>query len=169
VPGRILFWASEKYDPTFATVNSISAFELPMIDVIQYFADPSESIEGQRADKEYYYARFRPTTPGGSVALCVPYYGRRFASIQLEMSGGDAVNPVTVVISGLNFQISQTSYPLTALIAPFTMEDGEATQQLIRAAVHGLHDYLYLRFSADVAAGSIEPVLIRVRVSDQDS
>lgn len=163
-PGRILIWSGDRYDSTYDPSGAGPlVFERPIIDVVQYFADPPESIEGQRADKEYYYARMPAFGGDNSLFLLIPFYGRRYACCNFENAAGV---DVAITISGLDFVITPASFPLTQLIAPFTLSDGSASQQIIRAATHGIHDYLQIQFNPTGDPGPGVFGSVRIQVSD---
>lgn len=169
-PGKILLWSEDKYDPDFRpTINPDNkfVFEPPFVDIIQYFADPPESIEGMRADKEYYY-QFLPgpvTAATGRVDVAVPFYGRRYAYIRIE----NPQDTFTVSIYGVDFQNDGgAADPAIGLMASFALANGVSAQRIVLASTMGLHDYLMISFVPDVDPGDPFPVYLTIRVSDKE-
>jgi hypothetical protein len=58
-PGRILIWSDEIYNntwnPNFIDISGQVDFEVPVLDVIQYFAPAAQAMNQGRNDKEYWY------------------------------------------------------------------------------------------------------------------
>jgi hypothetical protein len=58
-PGRILIWSDELYNPTwspsFIDIAGRIDFEVPVMDIVQYFAPAASSMNSGRNDKEYWY------------------------------------------------------------------------------------------------------------------
>ena len=108
-PGRILIWSDELYnntwDPNFIDVAGRIDFEVPVLDVIQYFAPASASMNQGRNDREYWYDFINaPTAPVGVTnvwTLVIPYYGRRFCNLVWQ---SQQVGTVDVSISGLHYK-----------------------------------------------------------------
>jgi hypothetical protein len=165
VPGRILISSADKYDPeylpsTFNAGNDRVVFEPPQIDVIQYFAPPPQVL-GLRSDKEYYY----DSLPGAAddCYLLVPFYGRKYASIVIQ---NNTVVDLTTTIFTVDFQISEIAPPEIQQVAPFLQAAGTSTQQILRAAANGLHDYLLLQFDPGGGGGGGADVACKIVVSD---
>jgi len=66
-PGRILLWSDELYNNTWNPapfeVGGRIDFEVPVLDVIQYFAPAAQSMNQGRNDKEYWYDFINPPFP----------------------------------------------------------------------------------------------------------
>lgn len=71
-PGRILIWSDELYNntwlPTAFEVGSRIDFEVPVLDVIQYFAPAAQAMNSGRNDKEYWYDFISPPFVGPILA-----------------------------------------------------------------------------------------------------
>jgi hypothetical protein len=115
VPARILIWPAEIFDQTFRPPgfdadNNGLVFEQPEIDIIQAFA-PAPGILGARVDKTYYYDTIPFPGEGIISYALVPYYGRRYASIQIQNRSHNTATPaniagkLNVTVSGINFRI----------------------------------------------------------------
>lgn len=167
--GKILLWSEDKYDADFrpsGNVNDKFVYEPPLIDIIQYFADPPESIEGMRADKEYYYQFLQgPVAVGRRVDVAIPFYGRRYAYIRIE----NPQDQFAVQIWGVDFQNDGgAADPAISLMASFNVANGASAQRIVLASTMGLHDYLMIQFSPTVDPGDPFPVYLTVRVSDKE-
>lgn len=136
VPARILIWPAEIFDQTFRppgfdAVNNGLVYEQPEIDIIQAFA-PAPGISGIRVDKDYYYDTLPFPGTGTLCYLLIPYYGRRYASIQIQNRSHANATPTVIAgklnvsISGINFRIvDPTTAPigLTPLNTLLTLND----------------------------------------------
>lgn len=165
VPGRFLIWPAERFDDeflpsTFNPANDRIVFENPYLDVIQYFQPPGGDVSGIRADKEFYYA----TLPGAAddCYVLLPYYGRRYASIVIQ---NKSAVTVATTIFGVDFQISETAPPELTLIPAFNTLTTAASQQILLAETHGLHDYLILQFDPAGGGGGAD-IALKVVLSD---
>jgi hypothetical protein len=72
-PGRILIWSDEFYNNTWQPFPGIDTggridFEVPVLDVIQYFAPAAQSMNQGRNDKEYWYDFLNPPFAAASVS-----------------------------------------------------------------------------------------------------
>ena len=108
-PGRILLWSDELYNPTwdpnFIDVAGRIDFEVPVMDVIQYFAPSGLATNQGRNDREYWYDFIAaPPAQVGVVnawTLVIPYYGRRFFNMVWQ---SQQPNTVDVSILGLHYK-----------------------------------------------------------------
>jgi hypothetical protein len=134
VPGRILIWPTEVYDASFVPAdyepgNDGFIFEPPVIDIVQFFS-PTNAIPS-RADKTYYYDVTPWGTDNDTCYVMIPYYGRRYASIQI-VNTSSGPSAISVAVSGVQFRqadINPADYPvyqLFALGAPFLDQQGSA-------------------------------------------
>ena len=127
-PGRILIWSDELYNPTwdpnFVDVSARIDFEVPVMDVIQYFAPAAQAMNQGRNDREYWYDFI--AAPAAQVGftnawvLVIPYYGRRFCDLTWQ---SQQPNDVQVSISGLHYKPGTAN---TAAIATPLIDDGAA-------------------------------------------
>ncbi len=175
-PGRILIWPTELYDstfrpPSFDPVADGLVFEPPVIDIIQSFG-PTPTPIAQRSDKTYYYDQL-PVGSSGFSYVMIPFYGRRYASVWFQRTGG--LGNQTVTVRGINFRIT-TAYngmaaiqsvsgtiisPQTIVVEPNFYDSEQAFVAGTNQA--GLWDYLMVEVEA--SAPGINGAL-RVVVSD---
>jgi hypothetical protein len=94
--------------------------------------------------------------------LLVPFYGRKYASIVIQ---NNTVVDLTTTIFTVDFQISEIAPPEIRQVAPFLQAAGASTQQILRAAANGLHDYLLLQFDPTGGGGGAD-VACKIVVSD---
>jgi hypothetical protein len=168
IPGRVLFWAQDVFDPAFrprafnASTDSIE-FIAPKLQVLQYFHPPN-SLGPARADKSFSFQNYRVL--GAMTAyIVVPYYGRRYGYVQFTNRNTLAGNSFGIL--GVNFCITQnsSSNPYTqekVIRAPANVAPGNSAEQIITARTHGLFDVLVLSVTE---AG---PAPLRVILSDVD-
>jgi hypothetical protein len=172
-PGRVLFWASDLYDPAFrpAGFNILTdQFNVvaPRLDVLQYFQAPA-SLSTQRNDKTY---NFQNIVTGAIATadtwLMLPYWGRRYAMIELTNKAPDVT---AFALYGINFAISINSagfHQQTELVPDSPLIAGAQLKKIVRASVDGMFDMLLMRFHR------VNPNLVplegpvRVYVSDKE-
>lgn len=127
-PGRILIWSDELYNPTwnpnFIDVAGRIDFEVPVMDVVQYFAPAAQSMNQGRNDREYWYD-FIPAPPApvgvnNVWTLVIPFYGRRYMNLIWQSQQPAAVG---VSISGLHYKPGTAN---TAAIATPLIDDAPA-------------------------------------------
>ncbi len=174
-PGRILIWPDEIYNPTYMPDFGVDVagridFEVPVLDVAQYFAPGGLSMNDGRNDKEYWYdfIPYPAINPGETAAwaLILPWYGRRLATATW-LNGG--AGPVTFDIAGLHYKpgtanTAAVRSPLrTAAVA------GSAVQtEIILASNDGTYDALEFRFTGTNASRLVQSTL-RIRTSDREN
>lgn len=181
-PGRILFWPSELWNPTYSPFNPFSPFGTngrvdyitPVIDVIQYFGSPP-SIAPSRNDKNYHYQNypfFTDPVLGGANALMVPYYGRKYGYVSFSQN---SIASMDLSIYGVNFAYTTTDAlaDVKELLAATPVPNGFfpiiPVTKVIRAAVDGVFDALMLlfnNFSTTPVQPASGPVNLRITVSD---
>jgi hypothetical protein len=175
-PGRTLIWPDEIYNPTwdpdFIDVAGRLDFEVPVLDVVQYFAPGGLSMTGGRNDKEYWYDFIAAPAAVGTPnawTIVIPFYGRRFAS--LTWQNGQAI-AVRMIILGLHYKPGtantaaiQTPLRSTAVAA------GAPNTEIILSSQDGTFDALAIEFFPD-AAGQIDRTIqstLRIRTSDREA
>ncbi len=154
VPGRILMWPDDLYNPDWRPSDFDPGqwrldFVQPVLDVVEYFS-PVGQVVG-RNDKTYRYHQIPiNNSNGGFWGLVIPFYGRRYASIffgNLRVTN----DPITLAVYGLTY--SQGSFgdqdsELTIISAGAAVAAGASTMRIAKASTTGMHDALFLRFSA---------------------
>ncbi len=110
-PGRTLIWSDELYNntwsPSFIDIAGRIDFEVPVMDVIQYFAPAAAAMNSGRNDKEYWYDFLNaPANEFGPNAwvLVIPFYGRRFFSMNFVSDATVQVATINVSILGLHYK-----------------------------------------------------------------
>ena len=129
-PGRILIWSDELYnntwDPNFIDIAGRIDFEVPVLDVIQYFAPQSASMNQGRNDREYWYD-FIPAPASvdapNAWTLVIPYYGRRFFNMEFISDATVQLQDIDVSILGLHYKPGTAN---TAAIAYPLIDDAPA-------------------------------------------
>lgn len=169
-PGKILFWAADIFDPNYRPIAIPAAFNpavdiiqfvSPRMDVIEYFK-PLASVTPGRDDKTFMFQNY-PLSPGGKFYLVLPYYGRKYCSIQFTNR-----TPLTnhaIAISGVRYQITQdnSANPYTQetqLVASTAVATGAQLVRKVTAAADGMFDALV--FSLDLEG----PAPLQVTMSD---
>ena len=110
-PGRILIWSDELYNPTwspnFVDIAGRIDFEVPVLDVVQYFAPAAQSMNSGRNDKEYWYDflnappnEFGPNT----WVIVIPFYGRRYFNMNFQSDATKQLADIQVTILGLHYK-----------------------------------------------------------------
>lgn len=177
-PGRIIMWPGQNFNVDFRTGDFDPGqwrmdFEMPVFDIIEYFA-PGPATPS-RNNKTYNYQKIPfPNPTGGFWGLVIPYYGRKYASIYFDNEPPNGEN-VTIKVSGINYMQG----PSTAagseeqLLAPTVVAASAHLKKIIRSSVDGMYDALLIRFSsADFAnppnATNTAACLIRITVSDHE-
>lgn len=127
-PGRILLWSGDTWNPNFepptVSDNNFIILETPTLDVIEYFEE-QPSLVPQRNDKTWFYQQLLfpaavSTTPG-SIIVTVPYYGRRFARINVFIPGVfESVPPIDVAVYGTILNLGDGVSNPTTLITSLT-------------------------------------------------
>lgn len=181
VPGRILFWPDELWNPSFnpfglVDIINVNSFRVdyitPVLDVIQYFG-PTPSLTPQRSDKTYSYERlpFNITGAADGNAIMVPFYGRKYASISF---GNFTDASITFAVYGVNFGMSTPSVISTQkeLLAPAAIAPAAfvPTTDIVRASADGTFDalaVLFYGYSTDPVVPT-GPVNVRITVSDSE-
>lgn len=112
-PGRILIWSDELYNPTwspsFIEIGGRIDFEVPVMDVVQYFAPAAQSMNQGRNDKEYWYdflnAPAVPTDDARNTwVLVIPFYGRRFCNLNFKTDETVQLTDINVSVTGLHYK-----------------------------------------------------------------
>jgi len=131
-PGRILIWSDELYNPTwspsFIDIAGRIDFEVPVMDVVQYFAPAAQAMNQGRNDKEYWYD-FIPAPPStfgspNTWVLVIPFYGRRFFTMNFKSDETVQVADIDVSISGLHYKPGTNN--TAATVMPLINKDGGA-------------------------------------------
>lgn len=120
-PGRILIWSDELYNntwnPNFIDVAGRIDFEVPVLDVVQYFAPAAQSMNSGRNDKEYWYD-FIPAPPSvdapNAWTLVIPFYGRRFFNMNF-VSDFAQLADIQVTVQGLHYKPGTANTAATTL------------------------------------------------------
>ena len=121
-PGRILIWSDELYNPTwspsFIDIAGRIDFEVPVMDVVQYFAPAGNAMNQGRNDKEYWYPflnapanAFGPNT----WVIVIPFYGRRYFSMNFQSDGTVQTADIQVTINGLHYKPGTNETAATAV------------------------------------------------------
>lgn len=170
--GRILIAVDNLYDPlwrprSFSVDNDAIEFVNPILDVLQYFSDPP-NIAPQRADKRYLFQDFDFIPGDGSFYLVLPYWGRRYAYIQLQ-NASNTGDVATVSVLGVNYAITDDSVPVnaelfhqqTTLLPATNLAQGvHLTNPLIvTAGTQGM-------FDAIVISTDLQPMVLQAVFSD---
>lgn len=172
VPGRVMFWAADIYDPnyrplTFDSVNDTINFQTPILDVIQYFQDPPTLVP-PRVDKQFVYQNYNAF--GGVCWIVVPFYGRKYAYIQF--TNRTPASGMTFQILGVNFAISPNPSPIPPLsgppyhqeriiVAPTLVPYPNSSNTVVNATTTGMFDVLVIGI-----AGAVGPAPLRIVTSD---
>lgn len=168
-PGKIMFWADDIYDPNYRPISKPAAFNpaidvinfvAPRMDVIQYFT-PLTSITPARNNKEFVFQNYPLVT--GRYYLVIPYYGRKYASV--EFTNRDALLANTFGIVGVNYAITQDDslnpyHQEKTLLAPVAVPAAGQVSRVITASLDGMFDALVFSFTLT------GPAPLRVVVSD---
>jgi hypothetical protein len=134
-PGRILFWPDELWNPNvldpFVGPGDTKITVTPRLDVVEYFK-PQGSLEVKRNDKRWLFQRLTvPATesaPGvpDSVWIAIPYYGRKYANIDLSVPVAPTVN---FDIIGVKLQIDAGQTFNKSLSASLGISSAQVTIQ----------------------------------------
>lgn len=183
-PGKVLIWSADLYNPAYrppgfnALIDLISYFT-PRLDVIQYFTQQSSSIVSARNDKSYLIQNiFAPVIPTGDHFLMIPYWGRRFAQIQLtnkNKTGEPTTGAWSFAVSGVTFGISGSASvanndtdftQITTIIADAVVPAQTTVLKRITSFSDGVFDMLMLRIHR--VNPDLDPPLgpIKITVSD---
>jgi len=176
-PGRILIWSDELYNPTwnpnFIDVAGRIDFEVPVLDVVQYFAPASQAMNQGRNDKEYWYDFIpAPRIDGPGVnawTLVLPWYGRRYFNLCWE--GGQQTAQIRLNVTGLHYKpgTANTAAIMTPLISVVVPAFTGSNVHTLLASVVGTYDALAITWFAE--AGQIDNTkqsTIRIRTSDRE-
>ncbi len=164
-PGVILMWAgnlipSNGFLPTgFNPDQDRIVMEYPILDVVQSF-QPTASVTSSRPDKTWFYQEVVIGNTSGYVLI--PYYGRKYAAVQLDNNSGHDVN---FTVTGINFKISDTAPATYATLGTALVVTTANTMQIYRADTVGLFDYLMIHVTPTVVATGIT---LKVITSDAD-
>jgi hypothetical protein len=165
-PGRVLFWADDIYDPNYRPRSAVSGdtvqFIAPVLDIVPYFA-PMASIGPARVDKSFVFQNYLVPT-SKTLFLVVPYYGRKFASI--NFTNRSATIPNTFGIIGVNYAITDDSssnpyHQETVIRAPGSVAAGVSATQIIKAGTNGTFDALVFSVT------DTGPAPLRILMSDR--
>lgn len=127
-PGRTLIWSDELYNPTWnpepVDVALRIDFEVPVMDVVQYFAPTGLATNQGRNDKEYWYDFIEAPPAGVGIInewiVVIPWYGRRYLDLAWQ---NNQANGVQVSVSGLHYKPGTLN---TAATATPLIDDGVA-------------------------------------------
>jgi hypothetical protein len=180
VPGRVLFWPDELYNPTWRPTDWDTAevrvdFVAPVIDIIQYFS-PVPVNNGQRNNKAYHYDRLPFSNTIEFYYLVIPFYGRRYASIKFgnQIPG---VNISGLDVYGLNYR--PTSNPTGApedsgrlmetVPSSGVINSGSFYATVIKASTYGMFDALAIRIIPGVPTLSVaSKISLDIITSDRE-
>lgn len=102
-PGKIYMSPNNLWNPDILPTSGTQAviLETPRLDVIEYFR-PQQSLVSTRRDKTYtYQSVVVPSGVGSTARICVPFYGRKYASVVFEHNSGPGGGPSDVTVGGL--------------------------------------------------------------------
>ena len=181
-PGRILIWPEALYDSTFKPPfwnDVFGTFDVlriipPQLDVIQYFTAVPSLATG-RSDRTYMFQTLEaPVQPNAQGNLMIPYYGRRYAFIEVT-NRTDLTDPTSIdlAIYGVNFAYSvatpanQQTHQVTTIRALTPLVANAQTIQIITAETDGMFDYLLIQ-TQRVEPGRLpgSPCPAKITVSD---
>lgn len=175
-PGRILIWSDELYNPTWdpqpIDVAARIDFEVPVMDVVQYFAPAAQAMNQGRNDKEYWYDFIAAPPAGIGVAnswtVVLPWYGRRY--FNLTWQNNQAVS-VRLLITGLHYKpgTANTAAIQTILVNVVVPAFTQSDVRVILASLAGTFDALAITFASE--GGQISRTIqstIRIRTSDRE-
>ena len=196
VAARALIWPDQTFDQKFVphmvlagvpTPVGYVEFIRPVLDVIQYFKGQT-SLPPQRNDKEYRLQELRIDgnfAAGVAIGYVFPYYGRKYACIEVTNCSGDtvhvAINGVDYVLTNVDgvqqpqhvetvLQQTTDLVHTTAGAGNFIGGGGGTTtglKRVVTAAADGEFDALAVMVSFDSAvAANCHNVTIKVTVSD---
>lgn len=168
-PAKILMWNDAIYNADYLPVgfnpnqDEINTIK-PVLDVMQYFV-PLASLQSSRADKEYLFQHL--PFPIRTYYLLIPYYGRRYAMVNIFNKTSPPVD-LTCVISGINFAIAENNVDnenMVHTLSTTTVVAGtETVIAPITASQDGMFDYLQIAITGD--SGLAGPVPLKIVVSD---
>lgn len=125
-PGRTLIWSDELYNPTWAPsfidIAGRIDYEVPVMDVVQYFAPSGLAMNQGRNDREYWYdfinAPESDTAPN-NWTLVIPYYGRRFMTMMFNSDATVQTADIDVSIYGMHYKpgTNETAASLVPLVS----------------------------------------------------
>lgn len=173
-PGKTLIWPDELYNPTwdpdFIDIAGRVDFEVPVLDVVQYFSPSGLAMTGGRNDKEYWYDFINAPAAGVGVTnawvVVIPFYGRRFASIMIN--NGQAQD-VTLTYLGLNYKPgSNNTAAANKTLYTGNVNTGVTDVRVLKASTLGMWDALALEFSGNTQIDRTIQSTIRIRVSDRE-
>jgi hypothetical protein len=175
-PGRILIWPDELYNPTwnpnFIDIAGRIDFEVPVLDVVQYFAPAGLAMNAGRSDKEYWYDFIAapPAAMGvlNAWTIVIPFYGRRYASLTWQ---NDQAVDVHMIIIGLHYKpgTANTAAIQTPLRDTVVLV-GTPNTEIILGTQDGTFDALAVEFFSE--AGQINRTIqstLRIRTSDREA
>lgn len=181
VPGRILFWPEETWDPNAnsnGNLTPILAQQIsvvrPTLDVIQYFGAPP-SVLPERNDKSYYFESLdtpnSPNHPSQEGTVILPYYGRRYGYIRIINTASQDLN---LTILGINYTRTGASafgvtYQITTLRNAVTVPHVGNIQltTIIKADTDGMFDAIAIGTAQAGVGNIIGPYPITVYFSDK--
>jgi len=191
-PARALIWSEDFFDQNYrahmvlndvATEVSFVEFIRPVLDVIQYFS-AQPSLPPTRNDKQWTFQELRleqVPPPAGSVAYVFPYYGRKYASIEITNCSADtihvAINGLTYVYTndteGQTIQHTETVLTETTDLIHATANEGSiipslsGLKRVVTAAGDGMFDAIVVmvQFDSSVPA-NLHNIPLKVIVSD---
>jgi hypothetical protein len=155
----------------FNTLNDLIEFVPPRIDFIGAIAPPVAPAP-LRADRPYFFP-FSPVAVG-DIYLMLPYYGRRYAHLNVVNSNDGAAPNLTYELSGINFSQGLTvadnattvglTKASTTVIGSVAVAPTE-TKNIIADAADGVFDFLQVKISG--AGLADRNTTLRVLVSDR--
>jgi hypothetical protein len=164
-PGRILISSLDIYDPSYRPTGFVPAddsidFQPPILDFVQYFNDPP-SLMPQRSDKQFLFKAWVNT---GVNWLVLPFYGRKYAYLQIE--NHDAVAAATWQVLGVSYSITPDpdKHLEKTLQAPVAIAAGAEDDLVIRAATSGVFDAIVI--GIDYSALTSFELPLRITISD---
>lgn len=153
-PGRILFWPTDLYDPTFLPQNFVPdedtlTFIAPVLDVIQYFK-PQASLVPLRTDKTFRFTEIEQ--PENRTAFIVlPCWGRKFGSCRVLNSSSAALS---WGVTGITYFANPNNQAIeTEIDRVDALGIGDQHTTLFRAATHGLFDALMFDLNLNEGTG----------------
>lgn len=171
-PGRLLIWPDELYNVDYRPPGWSSGENWrvdlipPVLDVIQYFSIPA-AIEHVRNDRVYRFQQL-PLNGTGRYYLVIPFYGRRYASIQFA---NHTDRNIEFEVYGAYFPYSHGSILApsdeSVLISSQQVNSSNRTTVLVRSELDGYFDALSFGFlyTPGINAG---PTPLVITLSDNE-
>lgn len=177
--GRILIRPTDLFNPEIL-LDGIFGFAVedqcviqPRLDVIQYFNQPPSLVPARR-DKTYLFESFVTAATGRNAGFLVPFYGRRFASVQFS-------NPLAPV-EGFSISIGLVSFAIgnggTSGSAAYLVGDALASNVAVAAHSNyflpilpgdrGPCDALFVSLNVPVQNGYGTGAMLKIITSDRE-